>query len=49
MTDKQKIKLIDRIVTNAYEFEPKREEHKGAYFEGVISAICAVIIVDEME
>ena len=47
MTDKQKLQVIDSIAGRAYEWEPKATENRGAYFEGVISAICAVLEMEE--
>lgn len=49
MTDKQKLQAIDSIVAQAYEWEPKATENRGAYFEGVISSIFAILIIGEGE
>jgi hypothetical protein len=49
MTDADKLKVIDAIVASAYEWEPKESECRGAYFEGVISSICAVVMLGEGE
>lgn len=47
MTDKQKLQAIDSIVAQAYEWEPKSTENRGAYFEGVLSSIFAILIMEE--
>lgn len=46
MTDAQKLQVIDSIVSTAYEWEPKATENRGAYFEGVISSILAVLLIE---
>ena len=47
MTDKQKLQVINSIVSNAYEWEPGATENRGAYFEGVMSSISAVLNMNE--
>lgn len=47
MTDAQKLQVIDSIITRAYEFEPHEPDRKGAYFEAMVAAICAVLTVDD--
>lgn len=47
MTDSQKLKIIDSIITCAYEFKPHEPDRKGAYFEAIVSMICAVLTVDD--
>ena len=49
MTDTEKLKVIDAIVSSAYEWYPKEAEYRGAYFEGVLSSICAVVMMGEGE
>ena len=49
MTDKQKVQLINTIITQAYEWQPKNAEQIGAFFEGVMSSIFAVLITKEYE
>lgn len=45
MTDKQKLEAINAIVSQAYEWEPT--EQRGAYFEGVMASIAAILIIEE--
>jgi hypothetical protein len=47
MTDKQKLRAIDEIVANAYEWGLDKIEHKGSFFEGVIASIFAILIMEE--
>lgn len=47
MTDKQKLQVIDSIVSKAYEWEPADTEKRGSYFEGVLSAIVGVLATEE--
>lgn len=49
MTDAEKLKVIDSIVASAYEWQPDEKEIRGAYFEGVMSSICAVVMMEEGE
>lgn len=46
MTDTQKLQIIDAIVAHAYEWEPKMTENRGAYFEGVMSAVASVLMME---
>lgn len=48
MTDAQKLRVIDSIVAQAIEYDPKLE-NKGAFFEGIITAIFAVLVTEEGE
>ena len=48
MTDAQKLRVIDSIVAQASEYDPK-SENKGAFFEGLITAIFAVLVIEEGE
>lgn len=44
MTDKEKIKVIDAIVDEAYEAVPLiSNKDKGAFYDGIISSIFAVL------
>ena len=47
MTDKQKLQIIDSIIAQAFEHNPKATENKGAFFEGLIYAIFAVLVMEE--
>ena len=49
MTDADKLKVIDAIVAGAYEWQPDEKEIRGAFFEGVMSSICAVIGMESGE
>lgn len=42
MTDAEKLKLIDNIIADAYEYT-MADERKEGYFEGVLIGICAVL------
>lgn len=42
MSDTEKIKVIDKIIAKAFEYEPIRDSKTG-YYEGIISAILGVI------
>lgn len=46
MTDKQKLEIIYAIVDRVYKCEPKKTENRGAYFEGVMSAIASVLMME---
>lgn len=46
MTDKQKLEIIDAIVARAYEWEPGATENRGTYFEGIMCAIFAVLVME---
>lgn len=48
MTDAQKLQVIDSIVAQAIEYDPK-SENKGAFFEGLLTAIFAVLVIEEGE
>jgi hypothetical protein len=49
MTDKEKLKVVNAIVSSAYEWQPDEKEIRGAFFEGVMSSICAVMMMGEGE
>lgn len=46
MTDTQKLIIIDKIISTAYEFVPADEEVKSGYYEGIVNALYAVITAD---
>lgn len=45
MTDKQKLEVINAIVSQACEWEPT--EQRGTYYEGVMASIVAVLELEE--
>lgn len=45
MTDKQKLEVINAIVSQAYEWEPT--EQRGTYYEGIMASIAAVLTMEE--
>lgn len=47
MTDAQKIKIIDKIISTAYEFVPPDEKSRSGYYEGVINALYAVLNTED--
>lgn len=47
MTDTQKLQVINSIVSQAYEWEPNSPELRGPYFEGVLSSILAVLVMEK--
>ena len=47
MTDTQKIKAIEKIISKSFEFEPSDKERKDGYFEAITIAICAIIETDQ--
>ena len=40
MTNTDKLKVIDAIVSSAYEWQPDEKEIRGAFFEGVMDDEC---------
>lgn len=46
MTDKEKFKLIDKIIGDAWEFQTRNDDNSG-FYEGVISAIYSVVLFGE--
>ena len=51
MTDKEKLRVIDAIVSESYETLPLiNHKDKGAFYDGIMSSIFAVLqIKDESE
>lgn len=51
MTDKEKLKVIDAIVSESYETLPlTNSKDKGAFYDGIMSSIFAVLCIkDESE
>lgn len=45
MTDEQKLHVIDAIVAQMFEYKPTAE-NTGAFFEGLMLAIFAVLMMD---
>ena len=51
MTDTEKLKVIDAIVSESYETLPLiNHKDKGAFYDGIMSSIFAVLVMkDESE
>ena len=50
MTDAEKLKVIDAIVSESYETLPLiNSKDKGAFCDGVMSSIFAVLLIKESE
>ena len=50
MTDADKLKVIDAIVSETYESLPLvNSKDKGAFYDGVMSSIFAILVMKESE
>lgn len=49
MTDNDKVKLIKKIIALCYEMEPFVKEHLEGHYSGILTAIDAVINVEDEE
>ena len=48
MTDKEKLKVIDAIVSESYETLPLiSQKDKGAFYDGIMSSIFAVLCIKD--
>ena len=49
MTDKEKLRVIDAIVSESYETLPLiSHKDKGAFYDGIMSSIFAVIMIRDL-
>lgn len=49
MTDKEKLEVIDAIVSESYETLPLiNHKDKGAFYDGIMSSIFAVLMIRDL-
>lgn len=43
MTDTEKLKIIEKMLADAWEYTPQRKENAVGYYEGVLTCIDSIL------